>query len=103
MIPTVQEPRGATNDLRVASGGRIGRLDRVRGEQAWIALAVLIVGYEILAAPGELLSEAVDRFIARHPVLTRAAIITVALHLANALPDRVDPIHLLAVALRERG
>lgn len=102
MIPTAQLPRGAANKAAWARGYRMGRLDRVRGEQAWIALAVLVVGYEIMAAPGELLSEAVDRFLARHPVLTRAAIITVALHLANALPDRVDPIHLLAVALRER-
>lgn len=100
MIPDGSLDRGATNRVGWLPGCRIGRLERVRGEQAWFALAVLIVGYEILAAPGELLSEAVDRFLARHPIVTRAAIIGVALHLANALPDRVDPIHQLAVALR---
>ena len=102
MIPTAQAARGATFRGDRLRGYRLRRLDGVRGEQAWIALAIVVVGYEILAAPGELLSEAVDRFLARHPLATRAAIITVALHLANALPDRVDPIHLLAVALRER-
>ena len=102
MIPTAQQGRGATNRVAWLRGYRFGRLERVRGEQAWFALAVLVVGYELLAAPGELLSEAVDRFIERHPVLARTAILLVAAHLCNALPDRVDPIHLLAVALRER-
>lgn len=100
MIPTAQEPRGAIFRAGWARGYRVGKLERIRGEQAWVALAVIVVGYEIYAAPGELLSEAVDRFLARHPVLTRAAIMLVAAHLCNALPERVDPIHLLAVALR---
>ncbi|NKS33192.1 hypothetical protein GS534_24505 [Rhodococcus hoagii] len=103
MIPAAQEPRGAIFRAGWARGYRMGRLDRVRGEQAWLALAVLIVAYEVRAADGELLSEAVDRLLVSHPVLTRAAIALVALHLANAINPKFDPLHLLAVALRRRG
>lgn len=113
MIATGQLERRATNVGTSALGDQSGAtvaqnrnerhlVELVRAEQAWLALGVIIVGYEILAADGQLLSEAVDRALEKHPVLVRAAVLLLAGHLINALPNKVDPIHLLAVALRRR-
>lgn len=56
-----------------------------------------IFGYEVLAARRqELLSEAVDDWIAAHPYLTRIVIYYTALHLANHLPPWADGFYLLA-------
>jgi len=68
------------------------------GDTAWLALAAGVVAWEIAGA--ELLSEAVDRYLEAHPWLTRAVIAIVALHLANLLPERLDPLHQIAVAAR---
>jgi hypothetical protein len=39
-----------------------------------------------------MLSEACDRYLKSHPVLTTAVVAAVALHLVNALPPFVDPL-----------
>ena len=65
-------------------------------DRAWLALAVGVAGYEVLARENELLSEAVDRYLEARPCVTRAVIITVAAHLLNLLPTRLDPLALLA-------
>ena len=59
---------------------------------AWLALTVGVAGYEVLARENELLSEAVDRYLEARPCVTRAVIITVAAHLLNLLPTRLDPL-----------
>lgn len=87
--------------LRTLQGSsRVLVVRRVRGEHAWVALAILIAVYEIFAPEGELLSEAVDRFLVRHPWLTRGVVAVVALHLLNLLPTRVDPVHHVAKMFR---
>lgn len=60
-------------------------------ERAWVALGVGVLGYELLARDGELLSHQVDRWLEKHPVLTTAAVALTAAHLLNLLPPRVDP------------
>lgn len=75
-------------------------------ERAWAALAIAVVGYEVVAPKGELLSHAFDRFLERRPLLTWGATLIIAAHLLNVLPNRVDPIrpiHGISVhALREK-
>lgn len=64
------------------------------GTMAWIALAAGVAAYELRAPQGQLMSEAVDRALERSPIskaLTLGTIGATALHLANALPDRIDP------------
>jgi hypothetical protein len=62
-------------------------------DRAWIVLGASVITYEILAE--DLLSYAADRWLETHPWLTRAAIAAVALHLANGVPSRYDPLHYL--------
>ena len=64
----------------------------INGKQAWAILAVGVVVYEIYAAEGQLMSEIVDEWLVTHPVLTRATIGAVALHLLNLLPWYADPL-----------
>lgn len=63
---------------------------------AWLSLAAAILAYEIAAPRGELLSEAVDRYRSRHPLITLGAIAYLTGHLARLWPRRVDPLHRLA-------
>ena len=70
------------------------------GDWAWIALAAGILAYEIKAPQGQLLSEAVDRYRTRHPLLTNTVILAVSLHLMRALPRRIDVVHQLAERLK---
>ena len=64
-------------------------------DRAWITLAAGILTYEILAED-ELLSEAVDRYRRRHPIITQMVIGYVAAHLLRIIPRRFDPLHRLA-------
>ena len=66
------------------------------GDYAWLALAAAILAYEAAAPPGELLSEACDRYRQRHPIITLSVIAYLAAHLARLIPARVDPLHRLA-------
>lgn len=61
------------------------------GSKAWLALGIGVVVYEFASREGELLSEAVDRYLEEYPVVTTAAIVLTAMHLLNVLPERVDP------------
>jgi hypothetical protein len=62
-----------------------------------------IIMYEVFAPPSQLLSEAIDRALLRHPVLVRVGIMLVALHLINALPTKYDPIHHTATIFNMSG
>lgn len=62
-------------------------------DYAWLALAGFIVVYEALSPPGELLSEACDRYRCRHPILTDLTIVYVAAHLLRRWPQKADPLH----------
>jgi hypothetical protein len=71
------------------------------GDVAWIVVAAGIVIYEAAAPKGELLSEAVDRYRARHPFITNTVIAYVSLHLLRQWPRHIDPLHQLAVKLNK--
>lgn len=62
----------------------------ISGRQAWGILVAGIVGYEVLCADDDLLSAVVDEWLVTRPVLTRAVIAAVSLHLANLLPWYAD-------------
>ena len=70
------------------------------GDSAWLCLAAGVVAYEAFAAPGELLSEAADRYRERHPLITNLVIVYVAAHLLRRWPTRLDPLHQMAVKLK---
>lgn len=73
---------------------------RLRARDAWLILVAHIVLYEIACPLGQTYSEEADRWIEAHPVRTRILVLLVALHLINAIPSRVDPIHQLALILK---
>lgn len=66
-------------------------MNAVTAERAWAVLVAAIIVYELAAPRGQLLSEAVDRWLEKRPWPTRLAVIVTAAHLLNVLPDRVDP------------
>lgn len=67
---------------------------------AWATLIAGVAIYDWRCPEGATLSEACDRAIEKHPLLTVAAIGSVALHLLNVLPPQVDPIHQLIERLK---
>lgn len=66
------------------------------GDTAWASLAVGVIVYELTAPPGQLLSQAMDRYRTRHPIVCSVAVIYVACHLLRWWPARIDPLHHLA-------
>jgi len=70
------------------------------GDYAWLGIAIGVAAYESSCPPGELLSEAADRYRAKHPLITDALIVYVAAHLLRKWPRRFDPLHHLAVKLK---
>ena len=70
-------------------------------DYAWAALVAAIVAYEAACPPGQLMSEAVDRYRIRHPFLTNGVILYISLHLLRQWPRRIDPLHQLAVRLNK--
>ena len=72
-----------------------------QGDLGWLGLAAGVVAYELAADDGELLSEAVDRYLTHRPVLTTTVIAVTAAHLANLIrPAELDPFTLAFAALR---
>jgi hypothetical protein len=76
------------------------RIFAMNAKQAWVVLAAGVLGYEIVCKDGQLLSEGVDEWLASRPILTRAAIAALALHLGNAVPQRYDVVSLGFQAIR---
>jgi hypothetical protein len=72
----------------------------MNAKQAWAFLAAGVLGYEVACRDGQLLSEGVDEWLASRPILTRAAIAALALHLGNAVPQRYDVVSLGFQAIR---
>ena len=66
----------------------------MNARQAWALLAAGVLGYEVVCKDGQLLSECVDEWLVSRPILTRAAIAALALHLGNAVPQRYDVVSL---------
>lgn len=65
-----------------------------RADRGWLGLAVYVAVHNIRAAGrgDEMLSEAVDRYLERQPLLTYFVVSAVALHLLNKLPPFADPL-----------
>jgi hypothetical protein len=72
----------------------------VNARQAWALLAAGVLGYEVVCKDDQLLSECVDEWLMSRPILTRAVIAALALHLGNALPVRFDVVSLGCTAIR---
>lgn len=72
--------------------------EKINAETAikWGSAAIL--AYELVCPEKQTISEGTDRLIEKHPVLTRAVIGTVALHLMNLLPEQIDPLHRISKA-----
>jgi hypothetical protein len=70
------------------------------GDYAWLCIAAGVAVYEACSPPGELLSEAADRYRERHPLITDALIVYVAAHLLRRWPSKFDPLHQMAVRLK---
>lgn len=66
-------------------------------DRAWCVLAAGVVVYDLCASDGQTLSEGVDRYLQARPRGTRLAIAVLAVHLANVIPVRYDPLHWLFV------
>lgn len=77
----------------LATAGAVQGLARYCRPNAAALAWGAILAYEMVAPPGELLSEGADRSLSRYPILTRVAIGVTALHLANLLPEKYDPLH----------
>lgn len=73
----------------------------MNARQAWCLLAAGVVVFDILAAPGDTLSEQVDVWLVEHPVVTTAVVATVSLHLLNVLPPSFDPLHVGFATIRK--
>lgn len=73
---------------------------KMSAKQAWAILATDALSYEIACRDGQLLSEGVDEWLIARPILTRAAIAAMALHLGNAVPKRYDVVSLGCQVLR---
>jgi hypothetical protein len=72
----------------------------MNARQAWALIAAGVLGYEFACKDGQLLSECVDEWLVSKPILTRAAIAALALHLGNAIPERYDVVSLGFQAIR---
>lgn len=71
-----------------------------QGDWGWLALAAGVLAYELYADEGELLSEAVDRYLIRRPMLTTAVALITTAHLLNVIPQRYDPYTAGFIAIR---
>lgn len=63
------------------------------GSRAWAFIAAFVAYHELACPEGELLSQAVDRGLTKHPVVIHAAVLITAAHLLNWLPLKADPYH----------
>jgi hypothetical protein len=72
----------------------------MNAKQAWALMAAGVLSYEVLCKDGQLLSEGVDEWLVSRPILTRATIAALALHLGNAVPERYDVVSLGFKAMR---
>lgn len=69
-------------------------------DRAWIALTTGVFAYDVLAPPGQTLSEGADHYMLKHPWLTRCVAFALAAHVCNLVKPEWDAIHLLFSALR---
>lgn len=68
--------------------------------RAWLVLAAGIIGWDLIAPRGHTLSEQVDRWLEKYPLVTWIVGGIIFGHLLNVTPARVDPVHLIFTAGR---
>lgn len=61
------------------------------GEWKWAILFAIVVHHELACPEGQLLSEAVDRALAKRPGLVYGFTAITVAHLLNKLPRKADP------------
>jgi hypothetical protein len=71
-----------------------------RSQKVWLGIAAVVLAHNSTAEDGDTLSEMADEWVLAYPVLTRAVIAMFALHLANAIYARYDPVHLAFTVTR---
>src|SRR6266436_7928562 len=86
--------------MNTTSSALFSRAQTVNARRAWAVMAAGVLGYEVVCRDGQLLSECVDEWLVSRPILTRAAIAALALHLGNAVPQRYDVVSLEFQAIR---
>jgi hypothetical protein len=86
--------------MNTTSSAFFSRAKSMNARQAWALIAAGVFGYEVACKDGQLLSQCVDEWLASRPILTRAAIAALALHLGNAIPERYDVVSLGFRAIR---
>jgi hypothetical protein len=86
--------------MNTTSSALFSRAQAMNARQAWAVMAAVVLGYEVVCKDGQLLSECVDEWLVSKPILTRAAIAALALHLGNAVPERYDVVSLGFQAIR---
>jgi hypothetical protein len=86
--------------MNTTSSAFFSRAQPMNARQAWALIAAGVLGYEVVCKDGQLLSQCVDEWLASRPILTRAAIAALALHLGNAIPERYDVVSLGFQAIR---
>jgi hypothetical protein len=69
-------------------------------DYAWLILAGYVIGWDTLCVEGQTLSDGADHYMLRHPWLTRAVAFGISAHVCNMVPERYDPVHKFAVAVR---
>lgn len=75
------------------------------GKAGWLAVAAVIIVWDLLAEDEQTLSESFRRGWQRHPVSAGAVAVTcsvVLAHLWSLLPVKADPLHMIYVARRKR-
>ena len=60
------------------------------GDYAVVTLMGGVLVYDLATEPGETVSEAVDRYLERRPILTTIFVLITAGHLLNRLPVYLD-------------
>jgi|SRR5271168_114644 len=86
--------------MTTTSSAFFSRAHTMNARHAWALMAAGVLGYEVVCKDGQLLSECVDEWLSSRPILTRAAIAALALHLGNAVPERYDVVSLGFQAIR---
>lgn len=74
---------------------------RPTAKQVWAAIAGLVLVHNVTAEDGNLLSEQMDDWIIAHPILARAVIVILAVHLANMVTPQYDVISWGFIAVRK--
>lgn len=65
--------------------------EHLTAKRGWIGLGLGIITFELACPVGETLSEGCDKALEAQRLLTVGVIGVTALHLANLIPESIDP------------